>query len=101
MPEEKRINIVRDENGIIDFEDIVVRKDSINRDEVTRAEEEYNALKTQKENLLGQVAEIEEKLAQLDEKLAYARNVIAIADAKKSENEVQTEEVPEVMIPEE
>ena len=85
--DEKRIEILEDVNGIIKFEEI--KEDVINRNEV-------EAVEARIEELLAQKLAIDEELAALNEKIAYAKKVIAIADAKKlAEESVVSEEAAE------
>lgn len=82
MNEEKRIEIIRDENGVIDFNDITVIHDSVSREEVDRVKEEIKNLEQQK-------LDIEARLVGLRVKLEYAEHIIALADAKKAEEIVE------------
>lgn len=86
MNEEKRIEILSDENGVISFDDITVIHDSIDREEVTSVKAEIDALENQK-------IEIDARILNLKIKLDYAEKVIALADEKRQANEIQTGEV--------
>lgn len=87
---EKRIEILEDVNGIIKFEEI--KEDSVNRAEV-------EALKARIAELEAQELAIAEEKKALLEKIAYAEEIIAIADAKKlAEESVVSEEVAEEVV---
>lgn len=84
---EKRIEILEDVNGVIKFEEI--KEDVVNRSEVEAVKARLAELKAAK-------VAIEEEEKELHEKIAYAEQVIAIADAKKlAEESVVSEEVAE------
>ena len=84
---EKRIEILEDVNGVIKFEEIT--EDVVNRGEVEAAEARIAQLEAEK------LAK-EQELASIREQIAYAKEIIAIADAKKlAEESVVSEEVAE------
>ena len=78
MSEEKKIEIINDENGVIDFNDITIIHDSVNREEVVRVKEEIANLEQQK-------LDIEARIVGLRVKLEYAERIIALADEKKAQ----------------
>lgn len=77
MDEKKEIVIVSDEDGIIAFDDITVKRDTVNRAEVAEVEKAIESLEQQK-------ADIDSKLVELKAKVLYAEKVIAIADEKRA-----------------
>lgn len=86
MEENKRIEIVSDENSVITFDTIV--RDVVNREEVAVVEAKIEELKQH-------IAEKNAELEALIVKVAYAKHIIEIADEKKArelalESEVQT-----------
>ena len=74
--EEKKIVIVSDENGIVSFDDITIKHDTINRAEVEEVEKEISILEQKK-------LDIDNRLVEFKAKLLYARKIIAIADEKR------------------
>lgn len=84
MVEENKIVIVSDDNNIIEFDDVTVKHDTINRNDVADVEAEILKLENDKFT-------IDEKLVELKAKILYAKKVIELADAKKTEHE---EDVP-------
>lgn len=84
--EDKRVEIVSDVENIVTFDTIV--RDTVNRADVAIAEERIVVLE----------AEIAERNAEIDalkEKIAYAKEIIAIADAKKLAEAQEPQEVQE------
>lgn len=77
MDEKKEIVIVSDENDIIVFDDIIVKRDTINRAEVAEVEKALASLVQQRTDLDNQIIEFKAKLI-------YARKIIAIADEKRN-----------------
>ncbi len=77
MDEKKEIVIVSDEDGIIAFDDITVKRDTVNRAEVAEVEKAIESLEQQK-------ADIDSKLVEFKAKLLYAQKIIAIADEKRN-----------------
>lgn len=78
--EDKRVEIVSDVENVVTFDTIV--RDTVNRADVAIAEERIATLE----------AEIAERNAEIDalkEKIAYAKEIIAIADAKRLEEQVE------------
>lgn len=71
---EKRIEIIEDVDNRIVFEEI--KTDTIDREEVARVDARIAELEAQK-------LAIEAELAELRAKVDYAKQVIAIADAKR------------------
>lgn len=91
MPnEENKIVIVEDDSRIIRFQDITIKNDSVDRDEVSAVEQEMKSLLEQREN-------IDKRLEMLAAKLEYAKRVIEIADKQKAEgnndNHIETDNV--------
>ncbi len=77
MDEKKEIVIVSDENGIVAFDDITIKHDTINRAEVAEVEEAIASLEKDK-------ISIDNRIVELKAKLIYARKIIAIADEKRN-----------------
>ena len=77
--EDKRVEIVSDVDNVVTFDTIV--RDSINRADVAVAEERIAVLERE-------IAERNAEIDALKEKIAYAKEIIAIADAKKLEEQV-------------
>lgn len=75
--DEKKIVIVSDENGIVAFDDITIKHDTINRAEVEEVEEAIKSLEQEK-------ITINDRIVELKAKLIYARKIIAIADEKRN-----------------
>lgn len=75
--DEKKIVIVSDENGIVAFDDITIKHDTINRAEVEEVEKAIKSLEQEK-------ITINDRIAELKAKLIYARKIIAIADEKRN-----------------
>lgn len=88
MEDNKRIEIVADENNVVTFDTIV--RDTVNREDVVVAEERIAVLEQE-------IAERTAEIEALRAKIAYAKEIIAIADAKKQAEAEQelTEEVLE------
>lgn len=84
MNEEKHIEIIRDENGIIIFDDITIIHDQVSREDVLRVKEEIKELEDRRQ-------EIDASLLNLKAKLEYAERIILLADEKK-QNEVESNE---------
>lgn len=80
MDEENKIVIVSDNGSRIDFDDVTIKHDSIDRNEVAEIDREIADLEQQRAN-------IDERLVALKAKIAYAKRVIEIADAQVSVNE--------------
>lgn len=76
MGEDKRVEIVSDVDNIVTFDTIV--RDTINRSDVAIAEERIAVLEKE-------IAERNAEIDVLKEKIAYAKEIIAIADAKKEQ----------------
>ena len=86
MDEQVRIEILADDDVVIKYAE--VKEDVVSREDVA-------AYKVQREELLNKRAVIDEQLAELDKKLAFAENIIALADKVKAEKvaaEVQEQE---------
>ena len=77
MDEENKIVIVSGNGSRIDFDDVTVKHDSIDRNEVVQIDREIADLEQQRAN-------IDERLVVLKAKIAYAKRVIEIADAQAS-----------------
>lgn len=75
--DEKKIVIVSDENGIVAFDDITIKHDTINRVEVEEVEKAIKSLEQEK-------ITINDRIVELKAKLIYARKIIAIADEKRN-----------------
>ncbi len=78
--EDKRVEIVSDIDDIVTFDTIV--RDTINRSDVAIAEERISVLERE-------IAERNAEIDALKEKIAYAKEIIAIADAKRLEEQVE------------
>lgn len=78
--EDKRVEIVSDIDDIVTFDTIV--RDTVNRSDVAIAEERISVLERE-------IAERNAEIDALKEKIAYAKEIIAIADAKKLEEQVE------------
>lgn len=76
MNEENKIVIVNDDDKVISFQDITIRNDVVDRDEVAQVEREIAELEEQK-------VAIDDKLVLLKAKILYAKRIIEIADEKK------------------
>ena len=76
MNEENKIVIVNDDDKVISFQDITIRNDVVDRDEVAQVEREIAELEEQK-------VAIDDKLVSLKAKILYAKRIIEIADEKK------------------
>ena len=83
---DKRIEIIDDVEDVVTFDTIV--RDTVNRNDVAQAEERIAVLEQE-------IADRNAEMEALKEKIAYAKEIIAIADAKKAEAEQATEEVAE------
>lgn len=84
MEDNKRIEIVADENNVVTFDTIV--RDTVNREDVVFAEEEIARLEQE-------ICERNERIEALRAKIAYAKEILAIADAKKqAEAELEVEQ---------
>lgn len=86
---EVRVEIIEDVNDVVTFETITT--DTVSREDVRVAEERISILESE---VAERVAEIEA----LKEKIAHAKEIIAIADAKKLAEAEQAEEVTEEVI---
>lgn len=86
---EVRVEIIEDVNDVVTFETITT--DTVSREDVRVAEERISVLESE---VAERVAEIE----LLKEKIAHAKEIIAIADAKKLAEAEQAEEVTEEVI---
>ena len=78
--EDKRVEIVSDIDDIVTFDTII--RDTINRSDVAIAEERISVLERE-------IAERNAEIDALKEKIAYAKEIIAIADAKRLEEQVE------------
>lgn len=78
--EDKRVEIVSDIDDIVTFDTIV--RDTINRSDVAIAEERISVLERE-------IAERNAEIDALKEKIAYAKEIIAIADTKRLEEQVE------------
>lgn len=78
--EDKRVEIVSDIDDIVTFDTIV--RDTVNRSDVAIAEERISVLERE-------IAERNAEIDALKEKIAYAKEIIAIADAKRLEEQVE------------
>lgn len=86
MDEQVRIEILADDDVVIKYAE--VKEDVVSREDVA-------AYKAQREDLLNKRALIDEQLAELDKKLAFAENIIAIADKVKAEKLAAESQVEE------
>lgn len=82
MNEENKIVIVNDDDKVISFQDITIRNDVVDRDEVAQVEREIAELEEQK-------VAIDDKLVSLKAKILYAKRIIEIADEKKNAEQEQ------------
>ena len=73
--DENKIVIVSDENGVVAFDDITIKHDTVNRAEVAEVEAEIAKLENDK-------VAIDNRIVELKAKVLYAEKVIAIADEK-------------------
>lgn len=73
--DENKIVIVSDENGVVAFDDITIKHDTVNRAEVAEVEAEIAKLENDK-------VAIDNRIVELKAKVLYAKKVIAIADEK-------------------
>lgn len=78
--EDKRVEIVSDIDDIVTFDTIV--RDTVSRSGVAFAEERISVLERE-------IAERNAEIDALKEKIAYAKEIIAIADAKRLEEQVE------------
>ena len=74
--DENKIVIVSDENGVVAFDDITIKHDTVNRAEVAEVEAEIAKLENDK-------VAIDNRIVELKAKVWYAKKVIAIADEKR------------------
>lgn len=87
MPiEENKIVIVEDDNKVIRFQDITIKNDSVDREEVAFVEKQIAELTEQRES-------IDKKIAELNAKLEYARKIIEVADKKKAEENSEIDHI--------
>lgn len=78
--EENKIVIVSDNDNVIEFDDVTIKHDTVDRNEVAEVEAEIAELKSKK-------VAIDDKIIELEAKVLYAKKVIEIADAAKVTNE--------------
>lgn len=83
--DENKIVIVSDDNNVISFDDITIKHDTVDRNEVAEVEKEIEMLEVE-------IDEKNKRLVELKAKIKYAKKIIAIADAEK----VAEVEVPAV-----
>lgn len=81
MENENRIEILSDENGLIEFDDITVVHDTVSRTDVAAVEQEIAKLENDK-------IVIDNRVVELKAKVLYAKKVIAIADAKRMQETI-------------
>lgn len=91
--DENKIVIVSDDSNIINFDDITIRHDTVDRNEVNEVENAIAKLKSENANYESKISANNEQIKVFEDKLAYAKKVIAIADVAKAET-VQKTEVP-------
>lgn len=77
--DENKIVIVSDENGVVAFDDITIKHDTVNRAEVAEVKAEIAKLENDK-------VAIDNRIVELKAKVLYAEKVIAIADEKLKAN---------------
>lgn len=82
--DENKIVIVEDDGNRIAYDDVTIKHDTVDRNEVAEIEIEIN-------NLVNQKLVIDERIDALNKKLSYAKKVIAIADAERAEKNVSAE----------
>lgn len=73
--DENKIVIVSDENGVVAFDDITIKHDTVNRADVAEVKAEIDKLEKNK-------VAIDNRIVELKAKVLYAEKVIAIADEK-------------------
>lgn len=78
--EENKIVIVSDNDNVIEFDDVTIKHDTVNRLEVAEVEAEIAKLESDK-------VAIDERIVELKAKVLYAKKVIEIADAAKVTDE--------------
>lgn len=78
--EENKIVIVSDNDNVIEFDDVTIKHDTVNRLEVAEVEAEIAKLESDK-------VAIDERIVELKAKVLYAKKVIEIADATKITDE--------------
>lgn len=78
--EENKIVIVSDNDNVIEFDDVTIKHDTVNRLEVAEVEAEIAKLESDK-------VAIDERIVELKAKVFYAKKVIEIADAAKITDE--------------
>ncbi|MBQ7977391.1 MAG: hypothetical protein IJ301_02175 [Clostridia bacterium] len=81
--DENKIVIVSDDNNVINFDDITIKHDTIDRNEVCEVENAIAKLESENADFESKIAANNEQINELKDKLAYAKKVIAIADAQK------------------
>ena len=79
---ETKIEIVSDIENVVTFDTIV--RDTVNREDVKIAEERIAVLEAE-------IAERNVEIEALKNKIAYAKEIIALADEKKAQEEVAVE----------
>lgn len=77
MPE-KKIVIIEDVDGVITFDKVETERDTINRADVESAEKRIAEIEAH-------IIEENKELEALREQIAYAKEIIALADKKKEE----------------
>lgn len=75
--DENKIVIVSDENGVVAFDDITIKHDTVNRAEVAEVKAEIAKLESDR-------VAIDNRIVELKAKVLYAERVIAIADEKRA-----------------
>ena len=87
MNEENKIEIVSDDSNVISFNDITIKHDTIDRNEVAEVENAITKLEEENADYANKISANNDSINILKEKLEYAKKVIALADAKKLETQ--------------
>lgn len=90
MPE-KKIVIIEDVDGVITFDKVETERDTINRADVESAEKRIAEIEAH-------IIEENKELEALREQIAYAKEIIALADKKKEEEMPKEDTVEEPVV---
>jgi len=83
VEQENKIVIVSDDDKVIAYQDITIVNDTIDREDVARAEQEIAELEQIRNDA-------DEKIVNLKAKILYAKKVIALADEEKAKVVAET-----------
>lgn len=86
MNEENKIVIISDDGNAIHFDDVTIKHDIVDRAEVERAETLISEIEKE-------IADKTIELEQLKQRVAKAKEIIALADEKKAQEEITNEVV--------